>query len=451
MSQTENNNNTPELSTASSGEKIGKYLLFYEIGSGGMASVFIARLMTSTGVGKWVAIKKIHPHLAKEKQFVEMFVDEAHLAAQLQHPNVVQVFDVDEHDGLPYIVMEYLKGENLTALIQTTAKQKQRIPYTMAAKILSYVCEGLHHAHELTNSDGSLLGVVHRDISPQNVFITYDGIVKLVDFGIAKAAGRLTHTQTGYLKGKYAYMSPEQALGQDVDRRSDIFALGIVLYEITTYKRLFKSDSDFEILRKVISVEVPNPSKLVNNYPPNLERIVLKALEQKPENRYQNAREMQKDLEQFINSTGEIIGSAELGELMNSLFIDRIKQRQKLLQAREPKDAKSIVLNLQTESSFSEIESIKDKSQQVKIKPRNKKIFLIAISILVILVLIAFIISRFMISKNAELNIETTPIEALIYFNNEFKGRSPLLLKELIPGQYNLILKKMDMKMSNIT
>ena len=211
-------------------KKLGRYELVWELGTGGMASVYLARVRGPAGFNKWLAIKRIHPHLAKDPRFVEMFLDEARIAAAVHHPNVAHVFDLGDDAGERFLAMEYLHGEHLGTVAVRAVRERGRLEPELAARIIASAADGLHHAHEARDAEGRHLGLVHRDVSPQNIFVTYDGSVKLTDFGIAKAAGRLTHTQTGGTKGKVSYMAPEQALGHAVDRRTDVWALGVVLW-----------------------------------------------------------------------------------------------------------------------------------------------------------------------------------------------------------------------------
>jgi len=219
------------LGNQSGNQRLGRFELLMEISHGGMATLYLARMSGPQSFEKLVAVKRIHDHLAKERQFVEMFFDEARIAARIEHPNVASIFDLGEMDGIFYLAMEYVHGENLKDVIRESIRQHIAIPWTIIVTIVAEAARGLHAAHELKNSEGRLLGVVHRDVSPQNIVVSYDGHVKVIDFGVAYAAERVTHTEEGSVKGKLAYMSPEQVAGEPVDRRSDIFSLGIVLHE----------------------------------------------------------------------------------------------------------------------------------------------------------------------------------------------------------------------------
>ena len=321
----------PEEAESPCGGRIGRYEIFYRLGRGGMATVYLGRLLGAAGFERWVAVKQIHEHLSDKAKFREMFLDEARVAAQLSHPNLVQVTDVGLEGGRPYLVMEFVNGETLGHLILKAYRTGRLVPLDIAVRIVANVCEGLHHAHELRDDQGQPRELVHRDVSPHNVLISYDGVVKVTDFGIVKAAGRSTHTRAGVIKGKPQYMAPEQILARPIDRRADIFALGIVLYETTLMRRLFKDVSDYAGLRRIVSGDVPKPRTIQPDYPDTLEAIVLKALHVKPEARYQTARELQADLERYLIDTGRAVGTAEVSETMRELFGDRIQGRVELL------------------------------------------------------------------------------------------------------------------------
>ena len=305
-------------------QRIGRYELCFELASGGMASVYLARIDGVSGFEKLVALKRIHRHLAKEKGYLEMFLDEARIASRITHPNVCSVFDFGEADGEYYIAMEYLVGEPLSRLMSRVAgtqghRRSPLLPLRMT-RIIADACEGLHAAHELKDANGDLLHVVHRDVSPRNLFATYDGAVQVVDFGIASANQRLHHTATGKVKGTFAYMAPEQLTGHSIDRRVDIWALGVTLWEMLAVKRLFKRDTTANTVHSVLYDEIRPPSEHRPQVPEELDRIVLKALQRDPKDRWRTAREMGTALRQFLGTQKEIMGSAELSEWMGEVF-----------------------------------------------------------------------------------------------------------------------------------
>ncbi|MBN2359749.1 MAG: serine/threonine protein kinase [Deltaproteobacteria bacterium] len=322
-------------------ERLGRYELLYELAAGGMATLYLARATGPAGFEKLVAIKRIHPHLAKQRYFVDMFLDEARIAARLQHPNVAQIFDLGESNGSFYIAMEYVEGESLSRLVGETLRQQvvrsdpPRMPLVEAATIVADAAAGLHAAHELRGGDGQSLNLVHRDVSPHNILITYDGFVKLVDFGVAKARGRITSTTDRQLKGKIPYMSPEQAQGLDLDRRSDVFSLGIVLYEVTCARRLFKHDSEMGTLSLILGGQIPPPSAVVPGYPLELEQVVLRALAMRPADRFQTADEMRRAIQQSLLVIGSVAGASEIGGWMRRVFSDRMQIKARLRESGE--------------------------------------------------------------------------------------------------------------------
>lgn len=320
-------------------ERLGRYVLYNVLGRGGMATVYLARMIGERGFERWVAVKRMHEHLLEDEPTRQMFLDEARMAAQLHHPNLVQVTDFGEVANQPYIVMEYIDGETLSTILRRCRQLEDALPIPLAARIVTNTCEGLHHAHELLGSRGEPLNLVHRDVSPQNILISYEGVVRVTDFGIAKAAGRLQQTGTGQMKGKVSYMSPEQVLAQPLDRRSDVFALGIVLFEATLGVRLFRRDSELETLQRITAADVPTPTSIDARFPKALERIILKALSLRPHDRYDTAKEMQRDLEQYLFEIGKPTGTSELSELMESLFAQKRIARQQAMSAAAMTDA----------------------------------------------------------------------------------------------------------------
>ncbi len=286
--------------------------LVRKIATGGMAEVWEARQVGIEGFEKRMAVKVVLPHLNDNEEFIKMFLDEGRLAAKLDHPNICQLYKLGSAQNVYYMAMEYIDGIALSDLLKAAAKKEISLEIQHCCQILIGACEGLDYAHSCTDRDGTPLNLVHRDISPQNIMITYNGAVKIVDFGIAKATSHINRTQAGVIKGKYAYMSPEQASGRPLDRRSDIFALGTVLWELTTGYRLFRSENDFATLNKIISGNYDPPSKYRENYPPELEAIVMKALSVNPEDRFNDCGEMQLALEDFLVSYNMAAGSKRL-------------------------------------------------------------------------------------------------------------------------------------------
>ncbi len=316
------------------GSKLGDNELMLRIGRGGMATVWVARERRPNHKDdRLVAVKAMLLELADEQEFVTMFLDEVRLVRAIRHPNVVDIYDVGDADGVMWMSMEWVEGESLHTVIAEAGKRRA-IPPELAVRIIADAAAGLHAAHELKDVDGSPRGVVHRDVSPHNILIGTNGVVKLVDFGVAKAVGRISEaTRAGQLKGKFGYMSPEQALGKVVDRRSDIFSLGIVLFELTTSRRLFRGEHDIDTLKLVIGGPIPRPTTIDPKYPPGLERIVLRALERDPEQRYQSALEFEEDLRGYLKSERIVVAQSGLAGLMKRILGERIEQRRKAVRA----------------------------------------------------------------------------------------------------------------------
>jgi eukaryotic-like serine/threonine-protein kinase len=324
-------------STEALPRRFGKYTLLRKIATGGMAELFLAIQKSVAGFEKLIVIKRILPSMNHDKGFIEMLLHEARIAATLSHANIVQIFDVGQYEGSYYIAMEHVHGEDLRSIVrQMRKKQVSEFPLEHALSILLAVCGGLAYAHDKRDLDGSPLGIVHRDISPQNVVVTFSGDVKIVDFGIAKSETKMpTETRSGKLKGKVPYMSPEQARGESLDSRSDIFAVGVMLFELTTGKRLFKGQSEFETLKLICERDYPLPSQVRPGYPPDLERIVVRALTKNRNERYQTAKEMQADLEEFVRNERIPTSNIALTEFMQSLFEEKLaSQKQEMLEGK---------------------------------------------------------------------------------------------------------------------
>jgi serine/threonine-protein kinase len=290
------------------------------------------------GFEKKVALKTIHDHLVEDEQFVNMFLNEARLAAQLQHPNIVQIYDLGRVGETYYMAMEYLDGEPLDALLKRGIRDREPVlkPYVVVHIVMEALL-ALHHAHELTDDQGNSLHLVHRDISPHNIFVTYNGIVKLVDFGIARAAGVSSATTTGTLKGKVPYMAPEQAMGKSLDRRADIFAMGVVLWEMLANRSLFKGESEFESLMSVTQKPVPPLTDPIAGIPGSLDEIVKKALQRKASMRFPTALNLHDALAQVAPDLGPTLRSVDLARLMEELFHDEIQKKKQLLAGQIPK------------------------------------------------------------------------------------------------------------------
>ncbi len=298
----------------------GKYYLLERINVGGMAEVFRAKAFGVEGFERLVAVKRILPNIAEDKEFIRMFVDEAKISVQLNHANIAQIFDLGVVDTSYYIALEHIHGRDLRAIFDRSRQHGEPMPVAQACFVIMKICEGLDYAHNKRDQGGKELGLVHRDVSPQNILVSFEGEVKLIDFGIAKAAGKGSKTQAGILKGKFGYMSPEQVRGLPIDRKSDIFSCGIVLYELLTGERLFVGESDFSTLEKVRNVEILPPSTYNRKIPDELERIVLKALAKDTEDRYQNAIDLHDELQAFVYTAGEFYSRKDLAAWMKKTF-----------------------------------------------------------------------------------------------------------------------------------
>ncbi len=309
------------------GTRIGRYTIVRRLASGGMAELYLARVEGLRGFEKLVALKLVLPHLADDPDFVSMFLDEARLAATLDHPNVAHVIDVGRFGRDHFFAMEYVHGEDLRAVVRRAdlaarvgPEWQGGVPLGCALAIVSGVAAGLHHAHERRGPDGLPLGLVHRDVSPSNVLITYDGSVKVVDFGIARVGSQSKATRLGIVKGKAGYMSPEQCRGEPVDRRSDVFGLGILLWELTLGRRLFTAEHDYAAMSKIVFGLVPHPCEVWSEYPPALADVVMRALQRDASQRQPSALAFALELEAFAHAAHLRVTPSALAEFMTTLF-----------------------------------------------------------------------------------------------------------------------------------
>jgi len=310
--------------------QLGRYALFDQIAEGGMATVHLGRLIGPVGFSKIVAIKQMHESAARNPDFVAMFLDEARLSGRVQHPNVVATYDVIAKGGEAFLVMEYVHGESLAALLRAARKREQRLAPAVAVHILCDVLSGLHAAHEATDEFSEPLRLVHRDVSPQNIMVGVDGVARVLDFGIAKAAGRLQETQTGQLKGKIGYMAPEQLLGRPLDRRVDIFAAGIVLWETISGRKMFDADNSGQLMYQVLEFDIP-PLSTLADVPLALSKAVERATARDPNERFATAREFARELER---STA-LVSSREIGEWVTELCGEALDRRAEQARAIE--------------------------------------------------------------------------------------------------------------------
>ena len=321
--------------------RIGRYEVLQRLGHGGMATVYLARATGSAGFEKLVAIKVIHPHLAAEQDLVEMFLDEARIAAQIHNPHVVEILDLGHERGDYYMVMEFVDGETLSALIRALRPKDEHLPLPVILQILIDACEGLRAAHELRDADGNLFGVIHRDVSPQNLLIDHEGWVRIVDFGIMKAKGKRTDTRTGQLRGKLPYMSPEQAQSRPLTPACDLFALGVILWELCTGQRLFAGENDVETLAKVVACQRPPLAEVRPDLPPALERVLERTLAPDPGERYESAAAMNRDLRHLQRDLADRDRDGEprakLAAIMRARFGEQAEYRRASTRAGRPK------------------------------------------------------------------------------------------------------------------
>ncbi len=346
---------------ASGPDRFGQYEIIERIASGGMAELYKARRTGVEGFQKIVAIKKILPHIADDEEFVTMFADEAKLAAQLNHPNIIHIYDLGKiQAGGYFIAMEHVDGRDLRSIEQSAREHSQALPVPLAVYVASKVASALDYAHRRRDAEGHELNIVHRDVSPQNILISYEGDIKLCDFGIAKAASKASKTQSGALKGKIQYMSPEQAWGKPIDRRSDLFSLGVVLHELLTGERLFRGDTDISILERVRSADVTPPSRTNPEVPQKLDAVVLRALAKDPDDRYANASDMLRELESVLYSYTPAPGSADV-----AIYLHRLQAEETAVA-----DAKAREAAAQAESEEAQEPARKRKSKSVPIPRR---------------------------------------------------------------------------------
>jgi len=290
-----------------------------------MGEVFLAR-QTGVAVDRLVILKSLLPELAEQEGFIDQFLDEARVAATLNHPNIVAIYEVGLWNGVYFIAMEYIHGCDLSRLQKSAAKKRLVLPFQVSARMIHDSCLGLDHAHFAKDMQGNSLNIVHRDISPQNIMVRLDGVAKVVDFGIAKASNRSTRTATGMLKGKLQYMPPEQVQGAELDGRSDQFALGVCLWEMCTGQRLFKAENDIQTLTKILKDPVPQPSSIISGFPPDLEAVIMRMLQRNPAHRYPRLNDAARDLKSYLESSSRVAGEQEVAEFVQKAVGDDLEK-----------------------------------------------------------------------------------------------------------------------------
>jgi serine/threonine-protein kinase len=316
------------------GHRLDRYELLWPVADGGMASVWVARLSRKHGFEKIVAIKTILPKLAADDRFQKMFLDEGRIASRIDHVNVAQILDLGEENEVFYIVMEWIDGDSISRLQRTVAKKGATMPLPIVLRILADTCDGLHAAHELRGPEGALLGVVHRDVSPQNVLVTTGGVAKLIDFGIAKAKNRLAaDTSAGFLKGKVHYMAPEQALGKPVDRRADVFGVGALLYQLIAGHPPYEGENELETLHKLGSGAPPAPFPASSGVPRAVSDVIVRALAHSPDERWSSAAELRAALERAMAMCGLVASTSDVAAFVNEHLADHIANRRRAIEA----------------------------------------------------------------------------------------------------------------------
>ncbi len=326
------------------GKRLGKYEILALLALGGTAEIYLARIGGAAGFEKYVVVKCLHDHLADDTEFVKMFLDEARMAAMLDHSNIVQTFELGEYQNRYYMVMEFLGGLSLAMVVRRASERLAggMLPMPLVLNIAAQACAGLHYAHERT-ANGKPLNMVHRDISPQNLVISFEGVVKVVDFGIARAELRETKTKAGTIKGKFAYMSPEQCVATNVDRRTDVFALGVIVHELLTGRRLFKRNSPYETYQAVIECAVAPPSQINNQLDPAIDEVVMRAVAKDKENRYPTAEAFGDAMLGYLHHRGKGSGGNELGRFFEEQFSQELEEHgermRELIAGRDPRAA----------------------------------------------------------------------------------------------------------------
>ena len=355
-------------------QSFGKYTLLAKLGHGGMAEVFLALLTGPGGFRKLVVVKRTHVHLLDEPGFTDMFLDEARLAARLSHPNVVQTHEVAVEGVRPYLAMEYLEGQPLNRILGRVRREGRRVPYPMLAHMFLGVLDGLHYAHTLRDYDGAELQVVHRDVSPHNLFVTYQGAIKVLDFGVAKAAGRIVESKTGEMKGKLAYSPPDQAVGLELDARADVWSCGVILWQATTNQALFRADNDMATIHNVMSKEVPPLASLDRDVPDKFAEAVDRALVRDRDARWNSAAAMRRCLAEYLSEARPVPTRTDVEELVAALFFEERDAHRRIIEEALSGEAPSITgLQPLISSTPSTTNTTVEEIEQVRSRQRRRK------------------------------------------------------------------------------
>ncbi len=448
-----------EKEAAIIGERFGKYLIVGELAVGGMAEVFLGVHRGPEGFQKAVVIKRVLPAYSGNPSFVQMFVDEARIAARLEHPNIVRTYEFGEADGQYFTTMEYLPGEDLAKVLDKLSFSRQQTPLHIAAGIMANVCAGLHFAHQLTDTSGRPLSLIHRDINPANIIVTYSGEVKLIDFGVAKTT--TSETQTGTIKGKVAYMSPEQLLARGVDQRSDVFSTGVVLWELLTGRPLFLRDSEAATMYAIMNDPMRTPSRLRPEIPRELDAICMRALARTPADRYESAEELGMELERFLATQPKFDGRAAARMLEDLFGSTRSNAKRAIAQTRSLGRNIALVMKLRTDVQAERAEALdhtapagstESTTPVVEAPPRRGAALAIAaVMVLVIAGGVLFLVSgassdQQAVSKpaaaHATLHVESVPTGAAISLGGEPTGlKTPATLTGLSGAQVTIRLE----------
>jgi len=337
-------------------KKLGQYELLSHLATGGMAEIYLARQTGIGGFEKQVVVKRILPQLTARKEFVEMFFDEARLAAHLKHPNIIEIYDLGQEGEDYFIAMEYLKGQTLREAVVESIKRGSPLPPVIAAFVVSQVCDGLAYAHDFSDESGGSLGIVHRDVSPNNIILTYSGGVKLVDFGVAKTRVQMHRTEAGVLRGKLSYMSPEQCLGRPLDARADVFSAGVVLWELLAQRRLFRRNSEQQTIEAVLSAHIPLVKEYRHGVPMELDAIARRAMERSVESRYQGAAQMATDIRKCLLNQDKMVSNQQVGEFVRKLFLgENQKSKRRREKILAPVRRPAFLDNLDDDTSPAEV------------------------------------------------------------------------------------------------
>jgi len=434
-------------------EQFGKYLLLHKIAVGGMAEIFLAKQSGLAGFEKLVVIKRILPGRVGDNDFAQMFLDEARLAASMSHPNVPQVFDLNRVGDVVYIAMEYIAGQDLAHVLRVCKKTRTPFPHPLVARIFVDACAGLHYAHLLKDAHGSQLNVIHRDISPGNLLVSYEGVAKVLDFGVAKANSQLAKTVAGTLKGKFAYMSPEQIQMKYLDARVDVWSLGVVLWESLTVRRLFTGVNELALARSILDDPIPSPSIVDPQIPAGIERIAMRALQRDRNRRYPNAEAMRSDLEAFLRTLPTPPAAADVAAFVKQIFAEEFTAHGKLLadapQATPEQLAELIKFETTTSMpSFSGVSEAKPYREYRRQKRRTTIMAAIGAAAVVLASVVGLLLWRPWLVADAKatgsIEVVTEPAGAIIYLDGARQLPSPVTIPAVAANIEHTVIADKD-------